>query len=338
MSAIALDIGGSKLAAARFEGGRLTDRREIPTPASDPIALVDAAATLLRGWPYAGLAVATTGYVADGKVHSVNRVMISQWEGFPLERALRERLNHAGPMLLLNDAAAAAWAEFTTRSPRPRRMAFVTVSTGVGGGLVTDGALLRSEGGLAGHVGHMQIAESGACGCGRVGCVEAIASGTAIAAATVEVFGKRLEAAEVFRRVGTDPRAAAIVDRSAWAIAMLAANLRMLLEIDLVVIGGGVGLAEGYHRAGGEPCEAPAGARADKRRTRVSRRRCRADRRRFAARGGFSRVRVIPGGGYAAGAVPCVFATGSAGFGGGNGVGSMKRRITFPVMRETLLR
>jgi N-acylmannosamine kinase len=243
---VALDIGGSKLAAARFERGRLADRREMSTPASDPTALVDAAAALLRDWPCAGLAVATTGYVADGKVYSVNRAMISKWEGFPLERALRERLNHAGPMLLLNDAAAAAWAEFTARSPRPRRMAFVTVSTGVGGGLVTDGALLRSEGGLAGHVGHMQIAESGACGCGRVGCVEAIASGTAIAAAAEEALGERLNAADVFRRAEADPRAAAILDRSAWAIATLAANLRMLLDIDLVVIGGGVGLAEGY--------------------------------------------------------------------------------------------
>lgn len=82
------------------------------------------------------------------------------------------------PTLAVNDAQAAAWAEYHALPDDIRDMVFITVSTGVGGGVVCDGKLLTGKGGLAGHLGHTLADPHGpVCGCGRVGCVEAIASG-----------------------------------------------------------------------------------------------------------------------------------------------------------------
>lgn len=242
----ALDIGGTKMSAALFHGDRILERRVAPTPTDGAEALADAAASLLRDWSYSAIGVATTGYVADGRVFAVNRTTLSGWDGFPLEGALKSRLNFTGTMLVLNDATAAAWAESAMRQPRPARMAFVTVSTGVGGGAVLDGKLLESPGGIAGHFGHMRIADAGLCGCGRIGCVEAIASGTAIARAASGRIGSDLTAAEVFQRADTNPVCRDVIETSARTIAELSGNLRMLLDIDTVVIGGSVGLANGY--------------------------------------------------------------------------------------------
>jgi N-acylmannosamine kinase len=242
----ALDIGGTKISAGLFCEGRCLGRRITTTPSQDPNALVAAAALLLEGWTYSAIGVATTGYVAEGRVYSVNRDTLADWHGFALEAALRSRLDFAGEMLLLNDAAAAAWAEFKARPSSSGRLAFATVSTGVGGGLVLDGALLESPRGLAGHLGHMRVAESGLCGCGRVGCVEAVASGTAIAWAAGDRLGHAITAREVLERAETDPVCREVAEASAKAMAELSGDLRMLLETDILVIGGSVGLAPGY--------------------------------------------------------------------------------------------
>jgi N-acylmannosamine kinase len=259
-----LDIGGTKLSAGLYQDGDRVERRAADTPNSDPDMLIDVAASLFAGWNCSAVGVATTGYVAEGKVHSINMNTLSGWHGFPLEDALRARLGFSGTMLILNDAAAAAWAEFKARSPGSGRLAFATVSTGVGGGLVLDGELVQSPGGIAGHLGHVRIADSGSCGCGRVGCVEAVASGTAIARMAGERLGRGISTREVFERAAGDGVCRDAIDISAKAIAELSGNLRMLLETDLFVIGGGVGLAAGYiDRVRRHAAQLPTVARSD---------------------------------------------------------------------------
>ena len=150
---LVLDIGGTKVAAARWTDGVLHGRRQWPMPAT------------LQGWreTLAAMAVAypepdrvaaaVTG-VTDGQVLSaVNRQLISFWDGYALADALAQAWHC--PAVLLNDAQAAAWGEYHAGGRRAANLLFLTLSTGVGGGLVLDGRLRTGPRGLAGHIGHV---------------------------------------------------------------------------------------------------------------------------------------------------------------------------------------
>lgn len=186
MTTLAIDIGGTKLAAALVDNDLLIrDRRELPTPASKtPDALRAALHTLVEPLsPYAThVAIASTGIIRDGVLLAINPHNLGGLLHFPLAETL-EAITGL-PARAVNDAQAAAWAEYHALRGDYRDMVFLTVSTGVGGGVVTDGKLLTGTGGLAGHLGHTLADPNGPmCGCGRRGCVEAIASGRGIAAA-----------------------------------------------------------------------------------------------------------------------------------------------------------
>lgn len=124
---------------------------------------------------------------------------------------------------------------------------FITVSTGVGGGVVSGGKLLTGVGGLAGHLGHTLADPHGPmCGCGRVGCVEAIASGRGIAAAAEGALAG-CDAKTIFSCAGQgDEQASRLIHRSARTLARLVADVKATTDCQIVVIGGSVGLAEGY--------------------------------------------------------------------------------------------
>ena len=124
---------------------------------------------------------------------------------------------------------------------------FITVSTGVGGGLILNHRLLTEPNGIAGHIGHTLADPNGPiCGCGRRGCVEAIASGRAIEAVSSQ-WDDPCDPKEVFVRFRqNDEKATALVTRSAQAIANLIADLKIGLDMQKVVVGGSIGLAEGY--------------------------------------------------------------------------------------------
>ena len=247
---LAIDIGGTKLAAAMVADGIIVQRRQVPM-AGDAAGFAAALDSLVRGWPMPErVSVATTGYIADGKVYPVNRQIISFWNGFPLQQLLHERF--ACPVALFNDAQAAAWGEYRARCDEggPANLLFITLSTGVGGGLVLDHRLRAGPHGLAGHVGHAParlVPSDGAamCGCGRLGCLEMLASGTALARQASAVFGKPLDSAALFELAPADVRAAAIIDNAALAVAEAIAGLHMVLDLDEAVIGGSVGLAPG---------------------------------------------------------------------------------------------
>ena len=249
---LALDIGGTKLAAAMVEDGAITQRRQLPM-AGDAAGFTAAIDSLVTGWPApARVSVATTGYIAGGKVYPVNRAIISFWNGFPLEQLLRQRF--ACPIVLFNDAQAAAWGEYCVRRSddgrHPANLLFITLSTGVGGGLVLDHRLRAGPHGLAGHVGHAPARLAPAdgvtgCGCGRPGCLEMLASGTALARQATALFGQKLDSAALFALAAGDPRAAAMIDHAALAVAEAIAGLHMVLDLDEVVLGGSVGLAPG---------------------------------------------------------------------------------------------
>jgi N-acylmannosamine kinase len=248
---LAIDIGGTKVAAARVENGIIIERRQHPMVADEDgfANLID---TLTAYWPApARVSVCTTGYVDGGRVRSVNLDIIRFWDGFALADLLQARF--ACPVTLINDGQAAAWGEYMVRRNAPAQAAnllFITLSTGVGGGLVLDHQLRVGPHGLAGHVGHAGVRLAPLdgvtlCGCGRTGCLEMIASGTSLARQATALFGTPISSAELFALAATDHRAEAIIAHAAQAVAEAIGAFHMVADLQEVVIGGSVGLASG---------------------------------------------------------------------------------------------
>jgi N-acylmannosamine kinase len=251
---LALDLGGTTTRAALVRGGRVEQRSVAPTPAREgPEAAVAVAAELLT--PFVGrvdaVCVAATGRVHDGRVSAVNRATLPGWGEFPLARALAELTGL--PVRVVNDAHAATWGEARFGAGRGARdFAFVTVSTGIGAGVVAEGRLLRGARGLAGHLGFWNLAGDGVAGSvgapdgGRT-VLEHLASGTGIARAGSAACGEPLSTREVFERAeGGDARARAVVQEAVDALARALVDLRWLVDPERVAVGGSVGLAPGY--------------------------------------------------------------------------------------------
>lgn len=251
LSGFAADLGGTKIAAARIEKGEVAERLYAPTdPDADPEAQITAICGLLdrlghtRGAP---LGVAVAGRIdGAGAWHAVNRTTLSAIRDFPLDQGLIRRF---GAATSLNDAAAAALAEglFGAGSSSDS-FAYLTVSTGVGGGLVIGNRLLSSANGLAGHIGFVSSRfASGPCGSGRMATVESIAGGRGVAAAAAAAGREGLDARAVFAAASDgEDWAKRIVATSASAIAALIGDLTTMLGLDTVAIGGSIGLAPGY--------------------------------------------------------------------------------------------
>ncbi|CTQ33550.1 ROK family protein [Jannaschia rubra] len=251
LDGFAVDLGGTKLAAARIARGIVVERLQAPTDgAARPETQVAAIGGLLDRLghdPGAHLGVAVAGRIDDaGRWHAVNSGTLRTIAGFPLAEALRRDV---GPATCLNDASAAALAEARFGAGRDSAsFAYLTVSTGIGGGLVVGGRLLESANGLAGHVGFVSSRRAeGLCGSGRTATVEAVAGGRAIAAAALRDGHPAADARAVFdaASAGAD-WAERIVARSAEAVALLIGDLTTILGLDTVAIGGSIGLAPGY--------------------------------------------------------------------------------------------
>ncbi len=251
LDGFAVDLGGTKLAAARIERGAVAERLSSPTDAdAGPEAQIAAMAGLLVRLGHrrnAPLGVGVAGRIDEaGRWHAVNPGTLPAIAGFPLADALGRDV---GSATCLNDAAAAALAEARFGAGRGSgSFAYLTVSTGVGGGLVMGGRLLQSANGLAGHVGFVSGRHAGGpCGSGRTGTVEGVAAGRAIASAAKAAGHPVAHARAVFDAATAGAAwADRIVARSAEAVGTLIADLAAILGLDAVAIGGGIGLAPGY--------------------------------------------------------------------------------------------
>ena len=148
MTTLAIDIGGTKLAAALIGAdGQIRDRRELPTPASQtPEALRDALSALVSPLQAHAqrVAIASTGIIRDGSLLALNPHNLGGLLHFPLVKTLEQLTNL--PTIAINDAQAAAWAEYQALEGDITDMVFITVSTGVGGGVVSGGKLLTGPG------------------------------------------------------------------------------------------------------------------------------------------------------------------------------------------------
>ncbi|CAG6398862.1 ROK family protein [Streptomyces cocklensis] len=251
----AVDIGGTKIAGAVLDaGGTVLHRAQRPTPPGggpeDVFTAVREVLEQLAALPQWGrvssLGIASAGPVdiARGLVSPVN---IPGWRGFPLVDRVRELPQAAGlPVVLCGDAVAMTAAEHRLGAARGCRDALcMVVSTGVGAGLVMDGAVRNGPTGNAGHLGHITVDLLGdPCPCGARGCVEQLASGTSLTRRALQngwrPAGEPDGAALAADARAGDAIALASFDTSARALAAAVAAVATLVEIEVAVIGGGV--------------------------------------------------------------------------------------------------
>ncbi|MGO8876942.1 MAG: ROK family protein [Acidimicrobiales bacterium] len=255
----AVDIGASKvLVALADEAGHLVPDRLVrfstPHESAKLLDMLVAAVTDLDG----GLVPLVVACVAPGPLNSETGVLLNlhnrEWIEVPLGPLLADRLRV--PVLLEDDATAAALGEAMQGAGAGcDPVAYLTVSSGVGAGIVIGGKSFRGAHGLAGEIGHLVIDPKGPrCGCGRRGDVESYAGGISVARRAVELWpAPRLSdgtasprtAQEVFSlaRRG-DKRATAVVDAAGHAISCAIAALAAVADPARIVVGGSVALAQ----------------------------------------------------------------------------------------------
>ncbi|HUQ38678.1 MAG TPA: ROK family protein [Acidimicrobiales bacterium] len=230
--ALAVDVGGTKVAAGLVsDSGELVERRSAPTR-GDAEALFASLLDLVTDLPSDDVEVCGVGcggpMTAGGEL--VSPLNIPAWRDFPL----RARLAVATglPTFVDNDAKALALGEgWVGAAAGERDFIAMVVSTGVGGGIVIGGRLLDGAAGNAGHIGHVIVEPDGRiCGCGARGCLEAEASGTAIATIT----GAPAEEAR-----------GEVIEHSGRLVGRAVASVANLLDLKLAVVAGSVALGFG---------------------------------------------------------------------------------------------
>ncbi|WP_327229715.1 ROK family protein [Streptomyces murinus] len=254
----ALDIGGTKIAGGLVDGrGLILERAQRATPARQDGETVMRAVEEVLGelaassrWGDVGsVGIGSAGPV-DASAGTVRPVNVPGWRDFPLVERVRTATGGL-PVELIGDGVAITAAEHWQGAARGHDNALcMVVSTGVGGGLVLGGRLHPGPTGNAGHIGHISVDLDGdPCPCGSRGCVERIASGPNIAARALEQGwrpgpdGDASAAAVAAAARAGDPVAVASFRRAARALAAGIAATATLVEIDIAVIGGGVGNA-----------------------------------------------------------------------------------------------
>ena len=250
---LGLDIGGTKLAAGVVEAdGTVHGFQSAPTeaergPDEGCRRLFELGRRAVAESAVSWERIVGVGIGCGGPIDSTNGILIAPlhlagWQNVPVVELASAAFDR--PAVLDNDATACAAGEHRYGAGRGTRdMVYLTLSTGVGGGVVVDGQLRRGRSGNGGELGHVTVDWRGrVCrGCGRRGCLEAYASGTSIAERAQEAGMPGVTAAEVAEaaRAG-DPVAARVWEETCEAVACGITSIANLFEPEAVVLGGGV--------------------------------------------------------------------------------------------------
>lgn len=210
MHSVGIDIGGTKIAGALVDdAGNIIEELRVKSPITDPGEMVEAIASVINeltsGQKVVGVGVAAAGFLsADREImfHSPN---IAAWRNEPLKSRIQDKTSY--PVLLENDANAAGWAEFRFGAGKNvSSMIMLTIGTGVGGAVVTQGQLLKGGFGIGGELGHVVLIPGGRqCGCGLTGCIETYASGTALLKAARDLAESPDSLGDGLRKLNSDP-------------------------------------------------------------------------------------------------------------------------------------
>jgi glucokinase len=257
VNAVGVDVGGTKIAAGVVTPeGKILSEVRYPTPNS-PERLISSIARAVEevrdDIEVSGVCLAVPGLV----LASENRVVFSPnlraIEGIPLQEELGPKIGL--PLTIENDANAAAWGEFRFGAgSEVDHLVFVTLGTGIGGGVITHGVLLRGAQGSGGELGHVTVHATGPrCACGNRGCLEALASGTAIGRRAREAASEQPDSAlgrlAVKRKVlgedvtelarqGDEPAISVLDEAGRWLGIGLAGFVN-IFNPEVVAVGGG---------------------------------------------------------------------------------------------------
>ncbi|WP_127784330.1 ROK family protein [Rhodococcus sp. X156] len=246
MAVLGLDVGGTKLAAALLdEDGTVLSSATVATPERDVWQAVDQVLRRAAGTQQpTGIGIGSAGPI-DRAAGTVSPLNIPTWRRFPLVAAVEDAWP-GRPVRLAGDGGCMAIAEQRFGAGRGvEDLLGVVASTGVGGGVVRSGAVVHGHTGNAGHIGHVVVEPDGEpCACGGVGCLETVASGPAAvrwarARGWAGADGRALAAAAA----ADDPVAVAALARAGTGLGQALASSAALLEVGLVVLGGGFSLA-----------------------------------------------------------------------------------------------
>jgi glucokinase len=265
---IGVDVGGTKVAAGLVNSaGEITHQTRTPMVATDAaaglaavITAIDSVRSATDHTPTLPGLISGIGICAPGPLDPrtgivVNPPNLPGWRNFPLAAEVSKA--YRLPVRVDNDGNAAALAEAVWGAGRGFRNVFcATIGTGIGTGIVFDGHIYHGRTGAAGEGGHMTIDYRGPrCGCGKLGCIEALASGPAIARRAAEKIaaGRRSSMAEQSKvasgritsemvgqaYVAGDLLAQEVLRETAMFLAVWLGNIVDLLEPDVMIVGGG---------------------------------------------------------------------------------------------------
>lgn len=249
---IGLDIGGTKLAGGVLgPDARLLARRERPSRAEEGAEvslgqvyeiLTELVAQARGLGPLAGIGICAPGPLDPETGVIFNPTNMPGWINIPLADEVTRRFGL--PCRVENDANGAGLGEAMFGAGRGfSRVFYVTISTGIGTGIIFDRRVYHGKNGAAGEGGHVSIDYRSPvrCNCGSIGCIEALASGTAIARRAGEIFGRRMTAQDVAHTAASgDPLARQLLDETAEMLGAWLGSVVSLLDPDIIVIGGGV--------------------------------------------------------------------------------------------------
>lgn len=265
---IGIDIGGSKISVVLArKDGTILEKKELATryrseAKTSVKEILDTINLILFQHRYSASDIIGMGVTAPGAVEPDKGIIpespnLPGWKGIKIQQILKKKFHR--PVFISNDAKAAAWAErLFGAGKKVDNFVYVTVSTGIGSGIVMNGALLTGPSFSAGEIGHTTIMPGGPqCNCGKRGCLEALSSGTAIAAQAKRIIeaGKfsgigsykykpgngRLTAAVVAQAAKEGDQVAINILRNAGHFLGIGlANIINILNPELIILGGGV--------------------------------------------------------------------------------------------------
>ncbi|MGD0795571.1 MAG: ROK family protein [Dehalococcoidales bacterium] len=265
---IAADIGGTKILAALFSaGGKMLAKDTRPTLVEEGVSpiierLVSAIDGLCRQNNIKPSGLGGIGIACAGGIDTGQGVVVTPspnmpgWKDIPLADILRERFGVK--IYLVNDASAAALGEHRFGAGKGvKDLVLLTLGTGIGGGIIADGSLYLGAVGAAGELGHMTVEDSGPeCGCGNRGCLEMLASGTAIAREAIKrinqggksalegMAGGKIEniTAEMVGAAARsgDSLAKEVIARAAYYLGVGLVNIVNIFNPEMVILGGGM--------------------------------------------------------------------------------------------------
>lgn len=242
---LAIDVGGTTMKAELIDAdGTVLDSGRVPTPrGADALEAVGALGERLLGTaPVAGAGVVVPGLVDPRRGVAVYSANIG-WRDLPMSEPLSRRWGV--PVALGHDVASAARAEWECGAGRGHTdLAFIVIGTGIAGVLVADGTVVTGHRGEVAEIGHLDVRPGHPCPCGGDGCLERVASASAIAAAYTARSGTQVSGADdVVGRLDHDAVARSVWTEAVQALADGIVAMTLVVAPEVVVVGGGLAAA-----------------------------------------------------------------------------------------------